>query len=170
MNTKKGRRRPSSSFGAPFLRRIKTLEEKCDPSIHPFNIPAFRNGIDLHLDTNVTFVVGENGSGKSFLALFANRFEQGIYILDEPEAALSLQRQLSFLRIIYELETPGHAQFLVATHSPILLSYPGATLFSFDGGAIEKIEYQDTDHYKLTRDFLNAPERYFRHLFENEPR
>jgi predicted ATPase len=63
--------------------------------------------------------------GESFLSLFANRFEQGIYILDEPEAALSPQRQLSFLRIVHDLATPGHAQFLIATHSPILLAYPG---------------------------------------------
>src|SRR5689334_4748367 len=60
--------------------------------------------------------------GEAFLALFANRFEQGIFILDEPEAALSPQRQLSFLRIIHELEMPAQAQFLISTHSPILLS------------------------------------------------
>jgi predicted ATPase len=77
--------------------------------------------------------------GESFLALFANRFEQGIYILDEPEAALSPQRQLSFLKIIHDLETPGHAQFLISTHSPIILSYPGATLYSLDGDTIREI-------------------------------
>jgi predicted ATPase len=104
--------------------------------------------------------------GESFLSLFANRFEQGIYILDEPEAALSPQRQLSFLRIIHDLETPGHAQFLIATHSPILLGYPGAVLFSLDGDTIEEVAYHDTNHYLLTRDFLNAPERYLKHLFE----
>jgi predicted ATPase len=103
--------------------------------------------------------------GESFLALFANRFEQGIYILDEPEAALSPQRQLSFLKIIHDLETPGHAQFIISTHSPIILSYPGATLYSLDGDTIREIAYRETEHYLVTRDFLNAPERYFRHLF-----
>jgi predicted ATPase len=107
----------------------------------------------------------EQSHGESFLALFANRFEQGIYILDEPEAALSPQRQLSFLRIIHDLETPGHAQFLISTHSPIILSYPGAALFSLDGDSIREIAYRDTEHYLVTRDFLNSPERYFKHLF-----
>jgi len=103
--------------------------------------------------------------GESFLSLFAHRFEQGLYILDEPEAALSPQRQLSFLRIIHELESSAQAQFLISTHSPILLSYPGAVLFSLDGDAIREIAYRDTEHYRVTRDFLNAPERYFKHLF-----
>jgi predicted ATPase len=105
--------------------------------------------------------------GESFLSLFANRFEQGLYILDEPEAALSPQRQLSFLKIIHDLETPGHAQFLIATHSPIILSYPGAVLFSLDGDRIREIAYRESDHYRVTRDFLNAPERYYKYLFDN---
>lgn len=96
--------------------------------------------------------------GESFLALFVNRFEQGIYFLDEPEAALSPQRQLSFLKIIHDLEKPGHAQFIIATHSPIILSYPGAHLLSLDGDCIREIAYSDTAHYRVTRDFLNAPE------------
>jgi len=103
--------------------------------------------------------------GESFLALFANRFEQGIYLLDEPEAALSPQRQLSFLRIIHDLATPGHAQFLIATHSPIILSYPGAVLFDLDGDTIQEISYRETKHFLITRDFLNSPESFFKHLF-----
>ena len=74
----------------------------------------------------------EQSHGESFIALFANRFEQGIYILDEPEAALSPQRQLSFLKIVHDLASPGHAQFLIATHSPILLACPDAVLFDLD--------------------------------------
>lgn len=105
--------------------------------------------------------------GESFLALFANRFEQGLYILDEPEAALSPQRQLSFMRIMHDLTRDGHAQLLIATHSPILLAYPGAVLFSLDGDAIEEIDYRETKHYQITRDFLASPERFFKHLFEN---
>jgi len=106
--------------------------------------------------------------GESFLALFENRFEQGLYILDEPEAALSPQRQLSLLSIIHQLESPGHAQFLIATHSPILLSYPGAMVLGFDDEAICDVDYRETTHYQLTRSFLEAPERYFRWLFEDE--
>ena len=110
----------------------------------------------------------QQSHGESFLSLFANRFEQGIYLLDEPEAALSPQRQLSFLRIIHELETPAHAQFVIATHSPIILSYPGAVLFSLDGDSIREIAYRETEHYRVTRDFLNSPERYLKHLFRAE--
>jgi predicted ATPase len=109
----------------------------------------------------------EQSHGESFLSLFNNRFEQGLYILDEPEAALSPQRQLSFLRIIHDLATPGHAQFLIATHSPIILSYPGAVLFDLDGDGIEEIAYRDTQHFLITRDFLNAPDRFFKHLFRD---
>ena len=103
--------------------------------------------------------------GESFLALFVNRFEQGIYLLDEPEAALSPQRQLSFLKIIHDLAEPNQAQFLISTHSPIILSYPGATLYSLEGDSIQEVDYRETEHYRLTKDFLNAPERYFKTLF-----
>jgi predicted ATPase len=105
--------------------------------------------------------------GESFLALFENRFEQGLYILDEPEAALSPQRQLTLLKIIHDLETPGHAQFIIATHSPIILAYPGAMLINLDDSGMREVAYQDTEHFRLTRDFLNAPDRYFKHLFNN---
>jgi len=107
--------------------------------------------------------------GESFMALFVNRFEQGIYLLDEPEAALSPARQLSFLRVIYELEKPRHAQFLISTHSPMLLAYPGATIYSLDGDRVEEVKYQDTEHYLITRDFLACPERYLKHLLDDAP-
>jgi predicted ATPase len=111
----------------------------------------------------------EQSHGESFLALFENRFERGIYLLDEPEAALSPQRQLSFLSIIHRLEVTGRAQFIIATHSPIILAYPGALLLSLDGDAIRPVNYADTEHYRVTRQFLNAPERYLRHLFAEDP-
>jgi predicted ATPase len=107
----------------------------------------------------------EQSHGESFLALFANRFGKGLYILDEPEAALSPQRQLSFLSIIHDLEARGEAQFLICSHSPILLAYPGAALLSLDGEAIAPIAYKETRHYQVTREFLESPERYFKHLF-----
>lgn len=105
--------------------------------------------------------------GESFMALFANRFEQGLYILDEPEAALSPQRQLSFLKIVHDLETSGHAQFLISTHSPILMAYPGAEILTLDASGIRPIPYEDTEHYQLTRDFLTNPARFFRFLFSD---
>lgn len=110
----------------------------------------------------------EQSHGESFLSLFVNRFEQGIYILDEPDAALSPQRQLSFLKILHDLEKSGHAQFLISSHSPIILSYPGAILYSLDGDAIEEVDYHETEHYLITKDFLNSPERFFKYLFEAE--
>lgn len=102
--------------------------------------------------------------GESFLALFQNLPDKGIYILDEPEAALSPQRQLTFLAIINQLEKSGNAQFIIATHSPILLSYPNATVLNLDNH-LEEIHYKETEHFTLTKDFLNNPENYFRHLF-----
>jgi predicted ATPase len=90
-------------------------------------------------------------------------------ILDEPEAALSPQLQLAFLRILHRLNTPRIAQFVIATHSAMLLALPGATVLSLDGGSIEAVDYRDTDRYLLTRDFLDAPERFFRHLFDESP-
>jgi predicted ATPase len=104
--------------------------------------------------------------GEAFLALFEHRFEDGFYILDEPEAALSPQRQLAFLRILHHLTAPRIAQFVIATHSPILLAFPGATILSLDDGRIREVALEETAHFQITRDFLNAPDRYFRHLFD----
>lgn len=111
----------------------------------------------------------QQSHGESFLSLFTNRFEQGLYILDEPEAALSPQRQLTLLRVIHELAAPGHAQFLIATHSPIVLSYPGAILFGMDTDSIAEISYRESAPYRVMRDFMDAPERYFKHLFGDSP-
>lgn len=243
---------PPARADAPYLRQIASLPESMNGHGHPFDIPAFRHGIDIALDTRVTFFVGENGSGKStlleaiaeicgfhpeggsrdhyresfverselakalrlswsrktadgffmraesffnfasyletvstfrayggkslhaqshgesFFALFDNRFEHGLYLLDEPEAALSPQRQLSFLRIIHDLAAGGHAQFVIASHSPILLAYPGGKLYAFSNDGIRETAYRDTDHYLVTRDFLNAPERFLRHLLADD--
>ena len=105
--------------------------------------------------------------GEAFLALFEHRFEDGLFILDEPEAALSPQRQLAFLRILHSLTAPRMAQFIIATHSPLLLAFPGATVLSLDEGAIRAVDYRDTEHFRLTRDFLDAPNRFFRYLFDD---
>lgn len=105
--------------------------------------------------------------GEAFLSLFGHRFEDGLYILDEPEAALSPQRQLAFLGILHSLTLPRKAQFLIATHSPILLAFPGATVLDLDGGGIAEVDYRETEHFRLTKSFLDAPERYFRHLFDD---
>jgi predicted ATPase len=107
--------------------------------------------------------------GESFLSLFLNRFSgKGIYILDEPEAALSPARLLAFMRVIYQLVSSGNAQFIIATHSPILLGYPNAHIFSFDSNVIESVRYEDTEHYQITKGFLDRKERYLEELFLND--
>lgn len=103
--------------------------------------------------------------GEAFLALFEHRFEDGLFILDEPEAALSPQRQLAFMSILYQLTANLQAQFIIATHSPMLITFPGATVLSLDDGVVTPVDYRETGHYQLTKHFLEAPERYFRTLF-----
>jgi predicted ATPase len=110
----------------------------------------------------------DQSHGEAFLALFQHNFEDGLFILDEPEAALSPQRQLAFLRILHDLANKRVAQFIIATHSPILLTLPGARVLSLDNGRTQEVDYRETTHFQLTRDFLNAPERFFRHLLEEE--
>ncbi|AIF65630.1 ATPase AAA [Terribacillus saccharophilus] len=105
--------------------------------------------------------------GEAFLSLFQNRFGgKAIYLLDEPEAALSPQRQLTFLRIIHDLEKSGEVQFIIATHSPILLGYPEAEIFHFSEDGIRSIDYEETEHYQITRGFLENREGYLKHLFQ----
>jgi len=103
--------------------------------------------------------------GESFFAFFSNRLgDSGIYILDEPESALSPQRQLALLRIIYNLTKQNTGQFIIATHSPILLAYPNATIYSCDNDVLQKIKYEDTAHYQITKQFLNNTELYLKNL------
>lgn len=241
-----------------FLKKLTLLHEKI-PSYnqYPFTIPAIKNLTELNLTSNVTFFVGENGSGKStmlegiadkcdfntagggrnnyydvhaagsdlgpylrlswlpkvsngfflraesfyhfasyidelsienpsvydayggqslheqshgesFLSLFKNRFGgKAIYLLDEPEAALSPQRQLAFLKILHNLTQTGECQFMIATHSPILLGYPEATIFNFDDEKITTIDYEETDHYQITKYFLQHRDKMLHDLLND---
>ena len=100
----------------------------------------------------------EQSTGESFFALFDNRFiGDGLYILDEPEAALSPTRQLSFLARMHELVL-ARSQFIIATHSPILLGYPDASIYQASVHGLDRIEYEDTDHYQVTHNFLTRRE------------
>ena len=93
--------------------------------------------------------------GEGILSYFSTRYHiKGIYFLDEPEASLSPSSQVKFLQVLQKVEAAGHAQFIIATHSPILLAYPGAQIFSFDGTHIEEIAYEDTAHYQLYKRFF----------------
>ncbi len=102
--------------------------------------------------------------GESFLKLFQSRLVPGgLYLLDEPEAPLSPLRQLAFLSLIMQMVSED-CQFIIATHSPIILSCPDAAILSCDSAPIEPVDYDDLEHVKLTRNFLNDPESYLRRL------
>ena len=125
-----------------------------------------------HIDTLGTGPYGgkslhHQSHGEAFFSLFSNRFRgRGIYLLDEPEAALSPARQLAFLRILHDLVQEDDSQFIIATHSPILLGYPEAVILSFDNGEITEIEYEETDNIQLTKYFLQNREKFLKDILE----
>lgn len=125
---------------------IEALDEDDSPMAGP-PIISYYGGKSLH----------EQSHGESFMALLLNRFKgKSLYILDEPEAALSPNRQLTMLARMHEL-VGEDSQFIIATHSPIIMAYPDAKLFSLEKNGLVDIEYTDTDHYKITKQFLNNP-------------
>ncbi|MCR8630350.1 AAA family ATPase [Paenibacillus radicis (ex Xue et al. 2023)] len=108
----------------------------------------------------------EQSHGEAFLSLFNHRFgKKAIYLLDEPEAALSPARQLALLRVIKDLE--NEAQFIIATHSPILLGFPDAQIINFDVHPVGEIRYEDTLHYIITRRFLENRKSVLQELFSD---
>lgn len=154
----KGIRRPKDGF---FLRaesfyNVATEVDRLD-----------KEGAVPLLDSYGGRSLHEQSHGESFLSLILSRFRgEGIYILDEPEAALSPSRQLALLCRIHELVKQG-SQFIIATHSPILMAYPDADIYLADQAQkITLTEYKETEHYKLTRDFMNHSEQMISYLFE----
>lgn len=114
-------------------------------------------GVSLH----------EMSHGESFFALVDHRFRgEGLYVLDEPEAALSPSRQLSFLLRMHEL-VEQRSQFIIATHSPIILGYPDAWIYQTTPTGLERIEYEETDHFQVTRSFLNRRETFLEALLSS---
>jgi len=106
-----------------------------------------------------------NSHGESFLRLFRSRFVPGgLYLLDEPEAALSPQSQLGFVSMMSDMVGEG-GQFVIATHSPVLMAVPDATLYTFDASPLQRVEYEALEGVTLLRSFLQAPERYIRHIW-----
>jgi predicted ATPase len=99
--------------------------------------------------------------GESLMSYFRARYGiKGLYLLDEPETALSPRTQVEFVKLLSDLAGEGHAQFIVASHSPIILACPGATLYSFNEGIVRQVSYEETDHYRIYRNFLEDRERY----------
>jgi predicted ATPase len=155
-----------SAMRSEFVQRIAELEvEYADRSAWAKGLamgPAHASLADMERRYGVD--LDANSHGQSFLRLFQSRFvPDGIYLLDEPEAPLSPQSQLALMAMMQEMLADG-AQFIIATHSPILLAYPGATIYSFDQAPPAEVPYAELDHVVLTREFLNAPERYLRAL------
>lgn len=106
----------------------------------------------------------DQSHGESFLSLMTNRLRgDGLYLFDEPEAALSPQRQLAFLVAMDEL-VHKESQFIIATHSPIIMAYPNAWIYQLTDNGLERVEYKETEHYRVTHSFLDQPERSLRHL------
>jgi len=156
----KGPRRPRDGF---FLRaesffNVATEIEQLDaePAGGPPVIDSY-GGQSLH----------QQSHGESFLALVNNRFGgKGLYILDEPEAALSPSRQLALLARLNDLAR-DESQFIIATHSPIIMAYPQATIFELSEGGIEQVPYEETEHYRISRRFLNDRDAMLRKLLDS---
>ena len=158
MRPVRSHRRPKDGF---FLRaesyfNVATEIERLDEEPGGGKIIDGFGGVSLH----------EQSHGESFLALATHRFRgHGLYILDEPEAALSPRRQLALLAIMNEHVEERSSQFVIATHSPILMAYPNALIYRLGPTGIERVAYEETEHYTITRDFLSSPERFFKSLF-----
>lgn len=126
------------------------------PSFGPPLIEGY-GGVSLH----------DQSHGESFLSIIQNRFHgNGLYILDEPEAALSPMRLLTLMAEINEL-VKKNSQFIIATHSPILMTLPNAEILEFSQDGIQKVKYQDTEHFNITRRFLENPEKMLYYLLND---
>ena len=126
-----------------------------EPAFSPPVIDSY-GGVPLH----------ERSHGESFLSLVKNRFGgNGLYILDEPEAALSPMRLLTLMCEMKRL-TDENSQFIIATHSPILMAFPGAEILEFSESGIQKTDFRKTQHYEITRRFLENPDQFLSILFD----
>lgn len=155
----KGLSRPKDGFflrAESFYNLATNIDElDVEPAFGPRVIDSY-GGRSLH----------EQSHGESFFAVFQNKFQgQGIYILDEPEAALSPTRQMSVLARIHELVQQG-SQFIIATHSPIILAYPLAGIYQIQDG-IEVVNYEETEHYRIMRAFMNNRQKMLNILLDD---
>lgn len=151
---------------ADFLRELEGVEaEYGDRSAMARGLRELPIRSSLHdMERRYGVDLDANSHGQSFLRLFQSRFVPGgLHLLDEPEAPLSPQSQLALITMLKEMTQAG-AQFIIATHSPILLAFPGATIYSFDQLPVQAVPYAELEHVKLTRDFLADPERFLRLL------
>ena len=155
-----------ASMRAEMLQRVADLDEEySDRSDWAKGLaqgPA--RGSIAELDRRYGENLDAQSHGQGFLQLFKSRFVPGgLYLLDEPEAPLSPQSQLTLIAMLAEM-TQQQSQFIIATHSPMLLAYPGAQIYSFDGGKVEPTKFEELEPVNMVRSFLNDPARYLRHL------
>lgn len=140
---------PGSYFGSDIFRNFAQLLDEwasADPGLL-----SYFGGKSLMTQSH----------GQSLMSFFKARYEvRGLYFLDEPETALSPRSQLDFVRLLSEMKEAGHAQFIIATHSPILMACPGAKIYSFDAVPVSEIRYEETEHYRIYKDFLEHRDRY----------
>jgi predicted ATPase len=155
------RRQPRNGyfFRAEFQAHFASLLEqrKADPDFRgdPF---ARYGGRSLHTRSH----------GEAFLEILTGWMGPGVILMDEPEAALSPQRQLSLLAAMARLASRGDVQFVIATHSPILLTFPGAAIISFDDPRLPAVRLEDTAHFQITKGILDSPGRYWKHLLDDD--
>lgn len=165
LEIKKGWKQPKDNyfFRAESFYNVATAIEELDAEAEKHGgygkpITSFFGGKSLH----------EQSHGESFFTLLTKRFVgNGLYLFDEPEAALSPTRQLSMLTRLHDL-CLQNSQFVIATHSPILLSYPNALIYQITEDGINEVSYEETEHYQTTRNFLNNHEKMLRMLLEEE--
>jgi predicted ATPase len=133
-----------------------------------FNVASYVETIPDAVSSHGGVSLHEQSHGESFISLVTNRFfPNGLYILDEPEAALSLRGNLALMRRMHDLVHEG-AQFIVSTHSPILLGFPDALIYVLSEDGIAEVPYEETEQYELTRSFLDDRERFLHYLFADD--
>jgi predicted ATPase len=132
-----------------------------------FNVATYMDETG-YLDSYGGRSLHKQSHGESFMAVLLNKLRgDGIYLLDEPEAALSPSRQLAALSAIHQL-VEDSSQFVIATHSPILLAYPNSKIFQFDRSGVSEVSFEDTEHFSVTRDFLNNYPRRLEQLLADD--
>lgn len=142
---------PGSFFSSQIFRNFAVLVEMWEAD-NPGQIEYF-GGKSLLTQSH----------GQSLMSFFKARYKiKGVYLMDEPETALSPKSQLELLKLLQEMSGLGHAQFIIATHSPILLACPGSVIYSFDHSPVKTIHYEDTEHYQIYKSFMKNPARHLK--------
>ncbi|MGZ3515444.1 MAG: AAA family ATPase, partial [Thermodesulfobacteriota bacterium] len=139
---------PGSFFSSQIFRNFAQLVEEWEAD-NPGQIDYF-GGKSLVAQSH----------GQSIMSFFKSRYKiKGLYLLDEPETALSPKSQIELLKLLQEMSALGHAQFIIATHSPILMACPGSVIYNFDTSPVKTIHYEETEHYKIYKDFMESPDK-----------